>query len=1061
MEDQSSLVSSSRAGQDAPETPEEEHYGRRWTDMDDVLDLTGGAGQFSHHPTFSISPPVKPAEEDDEEDRRSYSDSLEPSPEDEEPDSIGSSVRVAPAITPSAPLAPAITPSAPEEEPHRPAAPSSGSVDVNLFPLPASSAPLMHSSAAHVMDFQQPSGTVSAGQEELSSLLLQSTSLPPLFPLSPDYSKDRAFPADSTAPEALQGTVSDVYALSQSLAGSSVVGKFGHDMETDYSEVGYKHAPGDTKEDLIFSERGHAVEHPTSQPETLYGDYTKVYTQSAKETFSGMLKSVGPPHEEFADFKEGQDEQYVDFKPFMGTRAYEMDYEPKYVAVDLKSNISALNFESIVKPEEKYSEEKDLDLSDDISPVSPDAISDSSNYEPSAPLQQTSPLGFPASPASGNKTDEEKKMEGIETRMAFSHLGSNIATVNPFFEPVDREGGYVTTQSASGNAVTQVPNKPEGLTPDIVQEAYESEVYETGIPKLAYEPKIDLVPTAAKTSVENVSPTLQNTPLFEDSDAVSSPVLPDIVMEAPLTSAPVGLNTMAPQPDVSPVRHVTLVSEEKIKFESEKPPSYEEATNKGSVQDQRVPAPVKTKEESPVEEPETPYISIACDLIKETIPEQLAKDFSKALKTEFDSHFTPHFDDSSPESEQSEPSYKHWEAETIKKDSATAVLGTVKSQDFTPEKEPESIPKWKELPPSKAYLESYQPTSYLSEDTDLLADETVTNTSNQEKPLQMEAFGKAVFSEDLLPITAPSHFGKPAAVAFADEIVPKVPRGEQVKEKEGRQQEDRSLKDQPKKKEDTQDRVKESIPSSDKGGHVKKEAFGTELDEPVSRPLPPAKDPTIGTPSSKEKQESKDPSVPAPLVSCTFQTSVVDLLYWRDIKKSGAVFGASLFLLLSLTVFSIVSVSAYIALGLLSVTISFRIYKGVLQAIQKSDEGHPFKSYLESNVAVSEDLVQKYCNVALGHINCTLKELRRLFLVEDLVDSLKFAVLMWVFTYIGALFNGLTLLILALISLFSIPVIYERHQTQVDHYLALISKNVKSTTDLIVSKVPGLKRKTE
>ncbi|XP_040285688.1 reticulon-4 isoform X6 [Bufo bufo] len=189
--------------------------------------------------------------------------------------------------------------------------------------------------------------------------------------------------------------------------------------------------------------------------------------------------------------------------------------------------------------------------------------------------------------------------------------------------------------------------------------------------------------------------------------------------------------------------------------------------------------------------------------------------------------------------------------------------------------------------------------------------------------------------------------------------------------------------------------------------------------------------------------------------------AAVDLLYWRDIKKSGAVFGVLLFLLLSLTVFSIVSVVAYIALGLLSVSISFRIYKGVLQAIQKSEEGHPFKAYLDSNVAVSEDLVQKYCNVALSHINCTIKELRRLFLVEDLVDSLKFAVLMWVFTYIGALFNGLTLLILALISLFSIPVIYERHQTQIDHYLSLINKNVKNTTDLIVSKVPGLKRKAE
>ncbi|KAM3930563.1 reticulon-4 isoform 4-T4 [Leptodactylus fuscus] len=192
-----------------------------------------------------------------------------------------------------------------------------------------------------------------------------------------------------------------------------------------------------------------------------------------------------------------------------------------------------------------------------------------------------------------------------------------------------------------------------------------------------------------------------------------------------------------------------------------------------------------------------------------------------------------------------------------------------------------------------------------------------------------------------------------------------------------------------------------------------------------------------------------------------WKQKAVDLLYWRDIKKSGAVFGASLFLLLSLTVFSIVSVAAYIALGLLSVSISFRIYKGVLQAIQKSDEGHPFKAYLDSNIAVSEDLVQKYCNVALSHVNCTIKELRRLFLVEDLVDSLKFAVLMWVFTYIGALFNGLTLLILALISLFSIPVVYERHQTQIDHYLSLINKNVKNTSDLILNKIPGLKRKAD
>uniref|UniRef100_A0A8C5RIS5 Reticulon n=1 Tax=Laticauda laticaudata TaxID=8630 RepID=A0A8C5RIS5_LATLA len=222
-------------------------------------------------------------------------------------------------------------------------------------------------------------------------------------------------------------------------------------------------------------------------------------------------------------------------------------------------------------------------------------------------------------------------------------------------------------------------------------------------------------------------------------------------------------------------------------------------------------------------------------------------------------------------------------------------------------------------------------------------------------------------------------------------------------------------------------------------------------EEPRAPAIPPRSAPL--PPKREEPPVAKKGAAPG--------SPVVDLLYWRDVKKTGVVFGASLFLLLSLTVFSIVSVIAYIGLALLSVTISFRIYKGVIQAVQKSDEGHPFSAYLNRDVAVSEELVQKYSRVVLGHLNSTNKELRCLFLVGDLVDSLKFAVLMWVFTYVGALFNGLTLLILALISLFSIPVIYEKHQTQIDHYVELVNKNVKDGMAKVQAKIPGLKRKTE
>jgi len=70
---------------------------------------------------------------------------------------------------------------------------------------------------------------------------------------------------------------------------------------------------------------------------------------------------------------------------------------------------------------------------------------------------------------------------------------------------------------------------------------------------------------------------------------------------------------------------------------------------------------------------------------------------------------------------------------------------------------------------------------------------------------------------------------------------------------------------------------------------------------------------------------------------------VTDLIYWRDPRKSGVVFGALLAILLSLSVVSVVSVISYSALAVLTGTLSFRLYKNVLQAVQKTQDGHPFK----------------------------------------------------------------------------------------------------------------------
>ncbi|XP_028821873.1 reticulon-1-A-like isoform X2 [Denticeps clupeoides] len=195
--------------------------------------------------------------------------------------------------------------------------------------------------------------------------------------------------------------------------------------------------------------------------------------------------------------------------------------------------------------------------------------------------------------------------------------------------------------------------------------------------------------------------------------------------------------------------------------------------------------------------------------------------------------------------------------------------------------------------------------------------------------------------------------------------------------------------------------------------------------------------------------------------SAAMGSTVLDLLYWRECRRSGLVFGGLQLLLLCLTQFSVVSVCAYIALATLSTTISFRIYKSILQAVQKSDEGHPFKSYLEVDVALTPAQMSAGVEKIQLYATCLLKELRRLFLVQDLVDSVKFAVLMWLPTYVGALFNGLTLLILALVAVFTCPMVYEKYQTQIDQYLGVVRTHVSLVVGKIKEKVPGAKRKEE
>uniref|UniRef100_A0A8C9KSB8 Reticulon n=1 Tax=Panthera tigris altaica TaxID=74533 RepID=A0A8C9KSB8_PANTA len=978
---------------------------------------------------------------------------------------------------------------------------------------------------------EQPGNTVSTGQEDFPSVLLETAaSLPSLSPLSAASFKEHEYLGNLSAVLPTEGTLQETSAEASKEFTEKAKNPFIDRDLTEFSQLEYsemrvsfggspkaesaiianpREENKDEKEDLVSDNiLRNQQELPAALTESVKEEDKVMLPEKTKDSFNEKgIAAEAPMREEYADFKP--------FERVWDVRdTSKQDSDVLAAEVNIESKLeSKVDKKCFADSPEPTNHEKDSESSnDDISfPSTPEAVKDGSGaYITCAPFNPTAAENlstniFPllADHTSENKTDEKK----IEEKKAQIVTEKNVSTKasNPFLVATqDSETDYVTTDNLSKVTEEAVANMAEGLTPDLVQEACESELNEATGTKIAFETKMDLVQTS-EAMQESLYPVAQLCPSFEESEATPSPVLPDIVMEAPLNSVVPSAGASAVQPTSSQLEAPSLVNYESIKPELENPPPYEEAMNvslknvSGIKEEIKEPESIKVA----VQETEAPYISIACDLIKETkLPTEPTSDFSDYSEIAKVAQPVPDHselvEDSSPDSEPVDLFSDDSIPEVPQKQDEAVIL--VRENLIETSSQSVIEPEHKEklsasLPPEggKPYLESFQPSLDTTEGT-FLPNEVSTLTQKEKIPLQMKELSAAVYSDDGLFIAKEAKiresetFSDSSPIEIIDEFPtfvssktdspPKLTTDLEVSHKSeiaNVQDEAGSLPcselphDLSFKNVQPKDEDKVHVPdelSKDRSDILKVPllppdvsalATQTEIGS-IVKPKVLVKEAEKKTPSDTE-QENRSPSA---LFSAELsKTSVVDLLYWRDIKKTGVVFGASLFLLLSLTVFSIVSVTAYIVLALLSVTISFRIYKGVIQAIQKSDEGHPFRAYLESEVAISEELVQKYSNSALGHVNCTIKELRRLFLVDDLVDSLKFAVLMWVFTYVGALFNGLTLLILALISLFSVPVIYERHQAQIDHYLGLANKNVKDAMAKIQAKIPGLKRKAE
>lgn len=181
----------------------------------------------------------------------------------------------------------------------------------------------------------------------------------------------------------------------------------------------------------------------------------------------------------------------------------------------------------------------------------------------------------------------------------------------------------------------------------------------------------------------------------------------------------------------------------------------------------------------------------------------------------------------------------------------------------------------------------------------------------------------------------------------------------------------------------------------------------------------------------------------------------MDLIYWKDTERTGMVLTGLVVGLLSLFQLSIITVISTVSLAIMCFTISVRIYYQLLYILSWGDGEHPFKSYLDLDISFSGEQADLYMQKAIVMTLSAVDTLKRLFFVQSVFESLKLLVLMYLVTYLGELCNGLTLLIISVIAVFSLPIFYSRRQEEVDGFIAKIQAKIDNVKDFLQRLVQG------
>jgi len=178
------------------------------------------------------------------------------------------------------------------------------------------------------------------------------------------------------------------------------------------------------------------------------------------------------------------------------------------------------------------------------------------------------------------------------------------------------------------------------------------------------------------------------------------------------------------------------------------------------------------------------------------------------------------------------------------------------------------------------------------------------------------------------------------------------------------------------------------------------------------------------------------------------------IFHWVDPMTSGVTLLSGLIVLIALGCYSVISIVSNLLLLGVVIGCSCKIYVHLMGMLKKPCKD-PLAQLAVLDLSVTENCISDSVVALVEGYNFAINHLRRLLLGEDLYDSLKFGLLLYVGTILGAIFTNTSVLVgICWVLSFVLPKLYEDNQDCFDELFEKVMKQYETIDQKIAAFFP-------